>query len=124
MGSTTLERGDDTELLGHMMAAGEILPTQLAGRSIRTPERKLAAAVLISGLLEIRNHVGVPQYRRVVDDDLAWVFSDDTVWPLSFLRLCQLFELSPSAIRRVVREWVDAGASPTKRRFSAYLDAA
>jgi hypothetical protein len=106
------------------MATGAILPEQMPSASIRTPERKLAAAVLVSGLLEIRNHAGRPRRRRVVAADLAWVRSDDVEWPFSFLRLCQLFGLEPSAIRKEVERWVEAGANATKRRFSAYLDAA
>jgi len=124
MGCTGLENGDDISLVSHFLAAGEVLPSQTPATSTWNPERKLAAAVLISGLLEIRNHIGDPHYRRVVDVDLAWVVSDDLEWPFSFLRLCQVFGFEPSAIRRLVREWGETGADKTTRRFSAYVDAA
>ncbi|GIW43477.1 MAG: hypothetical protein KatS3mg077_0759 [Candidatus Binatia bacterium] len=105
----------DLAIIEHMMATGEIVAAQMPSKHFWSPEKKLAAAVFVSGLVEIRNHVHNPAKRKQVEKELAWVFSDDTDWPYSFVRLCELFQLHPDYVRRIVSEWLSA--QPSRRRM-------
>ncbi|MCX8072813.1 MAG: hypothetical protein N3C12_10230 [Candidatus Binatia bacterium] len=111
-------------VIEHMLASGEILPTQLPSRSSWSPEKKLAAAVFVSGLVEIRNYAHVPSRRKSVEQELQWVFSDDDSWPYSFLRLCELLHLDPQYVRNMVKGWLARPASERRRICSAHRHAA
>jgi len=106
----------ELRFLEHWLASGEILPSQMPTSAFWSPEKKLAAAVFASGLVTIRNHAHDPARRKEVAEDIAWVFSDDTSWPYSFLRLCELFRLDPGYVRRIVRTWIQE-ASPLRRKM-------
>ncbi len=114
----------DLAVIAHMLAAGEILPTQLPSKHFWSPHKKLAAAVFVSGLAEIRNHAHNRAKRRRVEEELSWVFSDDLSWPFSFLRLCELFHLDPDYVRRIVRDWLRRESSERPRMCSAHRHAA
>ncbi len=114
----------DLAVIEHMLAAGEILPAQLPTKHLWSPEKKLAAAVFVSGLVEIRNHAHNPSRWRRVQEELAWVFSEDLAWPYSFLRLCELFHLDPEYVRRMVRDWLRAPRSQRPKMCSAHRHAA
>ena len=100
-------------VIDDLMAGGELLPTQLPAATSLSPEKKLAAAVLASALVEIRDHYGSPSHRRAVAEALEWVHSDDEQWPYSFLRLCDLLHLESEWVRGAVRQWID---TPRKQR--------
>ena len=106
-------------VIDDLMAGGELLPAQLPAATHWTPEKKLAAAVLASALVEIRDHHGSPGHRRRVAEALEWVALDDGEWPMSFVRLCALFDLEPEWVRGVVATWV--AVPPAERKPIAYL---
>lgn len=110
--------------ISHWMAAGEILPAQCPERSTWTPERKLAAAVLAAALEHIRLHHTKPTHRRAVEEDLAWVFSDDETWPYAFVPLCQLVGLEPAYARESVQRWLADAAPPLRRAYYSHRSAA
>lgn len=89
-----------------MMAGGELLPAQLPAATHLTPEKKLAAAVLASALVEVRDHHGSPSHRHRVNEALEWIALNDREWPFSFVRLCDLFGLEVEWVRGVVAGWV------------------
>ncbi len=89
----------------HLMACGQLLATQLPSASTWTPEKRLAAAVLSSTLVEVRDHGTDHRRRRQIAKALAWIATDDSAWPYSFVRLCQVFGLRPEWVREVVRGW-------------------
>jgi len=105
------------------MAAGQMVTAQLPTPSKWTAEKRLAAAVFASALVEVRDQAGVPRRRHDVAETVEWVLSDDMEWPYSFLRLCQLFDLEPEWVRTVVRRWLQA-ARKQARRSSIYRQAA
>lgn len=113
----------DLAVLDDLMAAGQILATQQASASNWTPEKRMAAAVLASALVEIRDHHANSSYRRRVGEDLEWIESAEVEWPYSFLRLCQVFDLDAAWVREVVRRWM---ARPTSngRPATPYRQAA
>ena len=111
-------------VIDDLMAGGEMMPAQLPSATHWTPEKKLAAAVLASALVEIRDHHGNPSHRRRVAEALEWVALDDTEWPYSFLRLCGLFDLDPQWVRDVVARWVQVPASERKAISFLYRQAA
>lgn len=78
---------ENLKVLEHLFASGELLSSQLPSQSTWSPEKRLAGAVLASGLSS---------------GDFRWINSNKTDWPFSFLRLCELFELDPSWVRRTI----------------------
>lgn len=102
-------------VIDELMAGGEMLPAQMPKAGIWSPEKKLAAAVLASALVEIRDHCGTRSHRRSVVEALEWVAADDGDWPFSFVRLCALFDLEPEWVRGEVRAWI---ATPPGQRKS------
>lgn len=111
-------------VIEHMLASGEIVPAQMAGASLWSPEKKLAAAVLVSALVEIRDHHGDPTHQKTVREDVEWVFSDDGSSPYSFLGLCDLFHLDPDYVRGRVRKWLSEPAGRRYRLCSTHRHAA
>ena len=115
--------GRDMEIIGHLLAGGEMVPAQLPSYSNWSPEKQLAAAVLAAALVEVRDRHADVHYRRRVTDDLTWIESNDTEWPYSFVPLCELFGLEPEYVRDVVKRWM--AAPPTDvRRISTHRHAA
>ncbi|HVO28302.1 MAG TPA: hypothetical protein VMW56_32265 [Candidatus Margulisiibacteriota bacterium] len=114
----------DTSVVGHLLATGEMLPSQMPSPSDWSPEKKLAGAVLAHTLIEIRDHHGDPQYRRRIAQDLEWVNSDDTEWPYSFVPLCELFGLEPEYVRSTVMRWTQMQPAEPQRPWSAHRHAA
>ena len=91
--------------LAHMLAGGETLATQLPSASAWSAEKSLAAAVLASALIEIRDHSGHPKRAALVAEDLAWIAADASDHPYTFLRLCELLDLDPQWVRGVADRW-------------------
>ncbi|MCK6553507.1 hypothetical protein L6Q96_02805 [Candidatus Binatia bacterium] len=116
--------GLDLGVIDHLLAGGEMVAAQLPRRSNWSPERKLAGAVLAQALIEVRDRNGDPKYRRRVAESLAWIDSDDTGWPFSFVPLCHLFGLEPAYVRVVVRRWLDQAPPTVYRQCSAHRHAA
>lgn len=111
-------------VLEHLMAAGEIVPSQTVSASDWTPEKRLAGAVLSAALVEIRDHYGERSFRRRIQQDLEWIASDDTEWPYSFVRLCELFGLEPEWVRGIVRRWQEVPSKQGLRTVMPYRNAA
>jgi hypothetical protein len=108
---------DTKRPLGSLFGGGgDLLPTQLAKSSIWSAEKYLAAAVLDSALVEIRDHYGEKGHRRPVKEALEWVHSDDTEWPYAFIALCELFALDPAWVRERVAAWTAAPQRPEVTR--------
>jgi len=116
--------GLDLGIIDHLLAGGEMLAAQLPRRSNWSPERKLAGAVLAQALIEIRDRHGDPKYQRRVAESRAWIASDDTTWPYSFVPLCELFGLEPEYVRTVVRRWLEQEPPTVYRQCSAHRHAA
>ncbi len=114
----------DLPVLEQLIAGGEMVPAQLPSASSWTAEKRLAGAVLMSALVEIRDRHADLHYRRRVKQDLEWVFSDDVEWPFSFVRLCHLFELEPAWVRAVVDQWRNAPTAARTQRSTRYCHAA
>jgi hypothetical protein len=115
---------EDLPFISHELAGGHLLPSQLPSPCYWSPERKLAAAVLASALTEIRDHHDHPHYRRHVAGDLEWVYSEDSRWPFSFLRLCDVLGLEPAWVRERVERWRMTPKRRMARRTTPYRNAA
>jgi hypothetical protein len=113
----------DIAVLDNLMAAGQMLATQQASASTWSPEKRLAAAVLASALVEIRDHGADRSYGRRIEQDLEWIGSQEAAWPFSFVRLCQLFDLDPTWVREAVAGWM-ARPRSARRPTSPYRQAA
>jgi hypothetical protein len=108
-------------VIAHLSAGGEIVPAQMDEGITWSPERMLAAAVLVDALLYVRDNHNKVGYQPEVTRDLAWIQSDDTEWPYSFVPLCHQLGLEPDFVRMVVRGWLATsgkreGALQSERR--------
>jgi hypothetical protein len=117
-------RSETPTMIDYLMAGGELLPSQAPAPSQWSAERGLMAAVLAVALVEVRDHHADPKYKRAVDKDLEWIFSDDDDWPCSFVPLCQLCGLSPEYVRGVVTRWVGEGEQVERRPYFVHRRAA
>ncbi|MGH7785773.1 MAG: hypothetical protein ACRERC_02845 [Candidatus Binatia bacterium] len=111
-------------VIDDLMAGGELLPTQMPSPTHWSAEKKLAAAVLASALVEIRDHHGSPAHRRRVAEALEWVHGEDEDWPYTFLRLCALFGLEAEWVRAEVARWIETPRGARKGVTFLYRQAA
>ena len=90
-----------------------LLPSQFyrgdpGGASVQ-PEKRLMLAVLEEALGTFQRHAaartGVGQ--GLFADVEAWIASDDTQWPFSFLNICHAVSLEPDYLRAGLRRWRD-----------------
>lgn len=82
---------DEVRVLGRV---GGGLPTQATSAGIRG----LMLAVLEDG---IRSFLSTSRVRR--DEAEAWMTMREQNWPFSFVNVCQLLGLEPSAVRQALR---------------------
>ena len=79
-----------------------ILPSQMAGRYQLSPEAKLCIAALDDAIIRLvkaqRNAA-----RAGAEEEQRWMMKDDWEWPFSFVNLCAVIGLEPSAVRAAVR---------------------
>jgi hypothetical protein len=111
--------GDDGEQLGVLRAlltGGEILPAQLPSPSNWTPEVCLAAAVFVQAMADIRMRRRDGRDHIRVASALRWVRSNDTTWPMSFLRVCELLRLEAVWVRESVSRWMYRDAAQGRNR--------
>jgi hypothetical protein len=109
----------DLQVIEHLVAGASVLAAQLPAASQWSPERRLAGAVLAAALIEVRDHHAQPTYRRAVEQDLEWIFSDEAQWPFAFLPLCHTLGVDPDFVRATVRRWVNR-SNPRETRVDAY----
>ena len=93
-------------VIAHLLAGAALVPAQTPTPSRWSPERRLASAVLAAALAEVRDHHAKASYRRAIDRDLEWIFSDDMQWPFSFVPLCHALAVEPDYVRTMVRRWL------------------
>lgn len=115
--SATLLEGNSIAALGHMLAAGEPVAGQQAEACVWSPEKALAAAVLASALIEIRDHSGNPKRAKVVAAELAWLRSDAADHLYAFRRVCELLNFDPQWVLAVAARW-HAAARRRRARFT------
>jgi hypothetical protein len=111
-------------IIEHWMASGALLPSQQPAPSDWSREKQLAAAVLTTTLLEVRDRHDDPAYGKQIAEDLDWIHSDEAEWPFSFLRLCEVFALHPSWVRGAVEAWRATPATRPQRATQRYRQAA
>jgi hypothetical protein len=99
---------------GDALIGGEILAAQLASPSHWNPELRLAAAVLTQAMSDVRLRRRDGRDHIQVAAALRWIGADDSAWPLSFLRVCELLQLDSDWVRQTVRRWL-RGAAGTGR---------
>lgn len=101
---------------------GAPLPAQwpsVRGEGAAMPERKLMHAILTDAIDVYRKYAGQPrsrEFRMAVD----WLGSEDAVWPMSFIRICEALGLDPSYLRRGIKEWSLAKGVPLKLRCRTF----
>ena len=116
------EAVEQLSVLRELLTGGEILPAQLPSPSHWTPELRLAAAVLAQAMTDIRLRRRDGRDHIQVSSALRWVRSNDSAWPLSFLRVCELLQLDSAWVRQTVRRWLRRDA--LTGRSAAYRHAA
>src|SRR5262245_12397681 len=97
------------EKLPGLFEPNTILPvqyfTRLQRSSIWTGEQRLMAAILEDAVAVCskRTIPKTSKARHVLRETLRWVRSNDRTWMFSFLRICEMLNLEPTAIRRGIR---------------------
>jgi len=89
--------------------------TRLQRSSAWTGEQRLMAAIL-EDAIAVCCKPDPPKSskgRTVLRESLRWVRSNDRTWTFSFLRICEMLDMDPSAIRRGVR--IRRGEEPPVR---------
>lgn len=107
--SSTLLDGASVPDLAHMLAAGEPALGQAWEPCVWSPEKALAAAVLASAMIDIRDHAGDPKRAAAIAEDLAWVRAEDVQYLYAFRRVCELLNLDVGWVRGIVERWHAAG---------------
>jgi len=106
---TRLLREMSDELLPSLFEPHIILPvqffTQLQRSSAWTGEQRLMAAILDDAIAICckPNPPTTSKGRTLLRETLRWVRSNDCRWIFSFLRICEMLDVDPSAIRRGIR---------------------
>ena len=83
-----------------------IMPAQWfpdrAGHASLQPEKRLMLAVLSDAVdILVRRRVATDvRSRRILEETISWVDSDDRTWPFSFLEVCEALGLPPEGVRR------------------------
>ncbi len=116
--------GDGMSEVEHLMASGEMLPTQLPSHAAWSPCKKLAASVLASALVEIRDHSHDPAYDKRINEDIDWIECGEVEWPFSFLRVCDLLGLDPDWVKTNVQHWMTVPPSDRAKPVTPYRQAA
>jgi hypothetical protein len=86
-----------------------ILPVQFFTRlqrsSARTGEQRLMAAILEDAIAVCCRPTPpkTAKGKTLLRESLRWVRSNDRRWTFAFLRICEMLDMDPSAIRRGVR---------------------
>jgi hypothetical protein len=103
----------------HALASGfepeTVLPEQLLDTShlgaALQPEKRLMLAVLEDAIATFQRGAGATSGAalRDYDDVRAWLASDDTTWPYSFLNICHVLGFDPGYLRAGLARWI-AGA--------------
>jgi hypothetical protein len=82
-----------------------LLPSQLTTLRSRRPEQCLLFALLAAAWESLSKHVGLntPQANRRVEEELAWVNSEER-GPFSFHFCCEHLDLDPRALRAGIHQ--------------------
>ena len=89
----------------------DIPPPQAPPTTPFTPEKKLAAAILIQAIDDLQHHRKYTgkyrddlnrQQHRNWNDAEAWFLGHVTDGPFTFIRICELFQLDPQAVRQAL----------------------
>jgi hypothetical protein len=108
--------GEMEHRLGHLFEPHAIMPIQffaLRERSRWSGEQRLMAAVL-EDAITVYSRPDVPKAskaRQLLRETERWLRSNDRTWTFSFLRVCEVLGLEPSAIRRRLRQRRDEQAT-------------
>ena len=91
-----------------------VLPSQLLDTSnlgaAMQPEKRLMLAVLEDAIATLqRTANGTSRVAlRDFDETRAWLASDDTTWPYTFVNICHVLGFDPSFLRRGLERWLTA----------------
>jgi hypothetical protein len=91
-----------------------VMPVQFHAQPATRPENRLMLAVLEDALDIHRKYAHAPGRgrRRLVAETEAWLFSDDTGWPLSFVNVCNALGIDVDWLRGRVRRAAPPPAAP------------
>jgi len=54
--------------------------------------------------------------RRLAEEAEGWLFSDDDLWPFSFVNICMFLGLNPEYVRKGLRQWRQSRPTQIRRR--------
>ena len=85
------------------------------------PERLLMLAVLEDAFSCLQNHptYASRKHKKLFDETLRWVLTDDDDWLFSFNNVCEAVGLSPGWLRRGLTRIAEGGSGSPGTRGSA-----
>jgi hypothetical protein len=116
------------EKLPGLFEPNTILPVQYFTRLQRgsawTGEQRLMAAILEDAVAVCAKPTAprASKARHVLRETVRWLRSNDRTWMFSFLRICEMLDLDPGAIRRGIRIIRGEEATPTRPATVATAD--
>jgi len=80
------------------------------------PEKRLMLAVLEDAIDAYRgaSRVSGRHAEAVAGEAWDWISSDDTTWPFSFVRICEVFDIDPDYVRAGLTAWVARGGEKSR----------
>lgn len=89
-----------------------VMPAQLFDAAIGAnlqPEKRLMLAVLEDAVALYQRHLlsTRPHERQDFDETTAWIWSEDRMWPFSFLNVCDHLDLNADRIRGGLTGWAE-----------------
>jgi len=108
-----------------LLAAAAVMPEQFwaagAGAIRLSGEQALMWAVLVDGIESYRRcaHATSALRREEFREAERWLLSSDWDWPFSFVNLCDVFGMNPSAVRQALARWKAqrTGGALRRQRF-------
>ena len=124
-------RSESEERGGPLLEPNTILPIQFfstRGACRWTGEQRLMAAIL-EDAIAVYSKSSAPKgskARQILRETERWLRSKDRTWTFSFLRVCEMLNLDPVAIRHALRDRRDRQsaetASPIPASFASEVE--
>ncbi len=99
--------GQTEDRFGHRLEPHTVLPVQFFSRRERDwgGEQRLMAAILEDAVaIYSKPPPQASKARQILRETERWLRSNDRSWTFSFLRICEMLGLEPTAVRQTLRD--------------------
>ena len=100
--------GQTDDRFGQQLEPHTILPVQFFARQRESTwggEQRLMAAILEDAVaIYSKPPPKASKARQILRETERWLRSNDRTWTFSFLRICEMLNLDPAAVRQTLRD--------------------